>query len=88
MKREIITSVGEDVETWEPSSVAGRDAKLCGPFRKLSGSKYSAVPSPGTYSREIKTYVNIKAFIQKFVATLFLIAQSRNSSNLHQAMNG
>ena len=37
-KRQITTSVGMDMEKLEPSHTAGRDAKCCSHFEKLSGS--------------------------------------------------
>ena len=46
-----------------------------------------AIPLLRIYPREMKTYVHTKTCIQIFTAALFILAKSRNNSNVHQLMN-
>lgn len=47
-----------------------------------------AVPFPGIYLREMKTYVHRKTCTHLFLATLFMVLKAGKSQGIHQQGDG
>ena len=82
--RKTITSVGEDVDKPETLVRGWLGCKMVQPlwktvwqFLKKSESSNDLTPRLGIYSRECKTYVKTKTYIQFFIPVLFRTAKKK-----------
>lgn len=75
------SSSSSDVGKSEPSYTSGGNIKGCSHFGKMSQSPSNngrelsydpAIPLPGIYPREMKTYVYTEMRTQMFIAALFV----------------
>lgn len=74
---------GEDVETLEPSCIAGGRVKWCSSFGKLSFPEnftQSLGPRRGVHPREWKVCVCVRKSTQMFTVGSFVIAKKRRLS--------
>lgn len=81
----------------EPSYVAGRDLKCTAalgnylavtPKAKHRVSRWPDNSTPWYIYKRKEKHIYIKTYIWMFIVTLFKIAQSENSTNVRQHMDG